>query len=139
MNMKLTQIVLLASALYTSGCGVNATTQDEKDSKYIQGIVKEEKYIPASVTSRDTAAFGNSTMQVGESKYSFSIQTPKGMYYVSVTDAEEYRKEATDLAVNVGSKVMLKGSAHGRATYYKTQEPGSLLSLWPYEIIVMPK
>jgi major membrane immunogen (membrane-anchored lipoprotein) len=109
---------------------------------YIEGIVTEEKYIPATVITKDTAAFGNATMQIGESKYSFALQTKDGMYFVSVADSSDHTtKETTDLAVNVGTHVKITHHYSNYRRYDFADEPvqpGSTITVTPSYIVVLP-
>lgn len=105
--------------------------------KNIEGIVTEDRYVTANVVTKDKAAFGNPTMQMGESKYSFALKTENGMYFVSVEDAVGVTKETVDLAINPGTKVMLSGSFRGKDTTYSQMESGTTMNLYPYEIKVL--
>lgn len=120
-----------------SGC---ETPEQKEDKQAIRGIVIAEKYISPAVVSRDTAAFGNETLRLGDSSYTLQIQTQKhGIYTVSVSDGivsslrDSFlvKKESVDLAVDIGADVELLGKP------YEFYRPGSVFGINANQIVVV--
>jgi len=86
-----------------SGCVDSGPSQE-----YVTGTVLTEMGNIARIEESSGALFGNESVKIGDPTYLLEIQTPQGLYIVSVI--EDYKKplEALARAIEEGSQVRIE-------------------------------